>query len=263
MVMAKYAMVTGAASGLGSIFSRLLAEDSYSLILICKHNDKLELTRKDLENKYAVEVEIIDCDLSKPGIVDDIFQKLRNKPIDVLINNAGYGFYGFFNKTDWKIEEEMINLHVMNLTYLTKLILAKMTGQGSGRIMNVSSVAAFLPGPLMAVYYATKAYILSFTLALSNEVKGTGVSVTAFCPGQTKTNFQKTVADLSGSKISSTGIIMADAEKVARYGYKAMMAGKPLAVPGIMNKAILQALRITPRKTALLFVRKMQEKIRR
>jgi len=261
--MKKNAIVTGAASGFGFEFSKLLAEDSYNLILVDINGPGLLEVKQELEKKYIIRIDLIECDLSKMGSVSKIFTRVRSKPVDVLINNAGYGLYGFFTKTDWQIEEDMIHLHVLNLTHLTKLILVKMTDIGSGRIMNVSSVAAFQPGPLMAVYYATKAFILSFTEALSNEVKGTGVTVTAFCPGQTNTNFQKTVASLSGSKVSSTRYFMADRAIAARYGYEAMMAGKQVAVPGIINKIIIQAYRIIPRQSALSFIRKMQEKIRK
>ena len=261
--MEKTAVVTGAASGLGLEFSKLLAGDSFNLILLDIDGPGLLRIKQDLEEKYSVSIDHIVCDLSKTDCINQLQAKVDHLQVDILINNAGYGLYGFFTTTDWQAEEAMINLHILNLTHLTKLILAQMTERRSGRIMNVCSVAAFQPGPLMAVYYATKAYILSFTEALSNEVKGTGVSVTALCPGLTKTKFQETVALRSGSKKPGSGYYCSNVETVAKSGYKAMMAGKSLEVPGLINKALVQAHRFVPRKFALYFVRKMQEKIRK
>lgn len=261
--MKKIAVVTGAASGFGYEFSKLLAGDSYDLILIGKNGPELLKVKHELENKYAVTINVIDHDLSKPGSATAIYSLIRQYNIDVLINNAGFGFSGFFAETNWKYEEEMIHLHVLTLTHLTKLVLADMITRGSGRIMNVSSVAAFQAGPLMAVYYATKAYILLFSEALANEVKGTGVTVTVFCPGQTATNFQKTVAEYSNLKLSDTGMFMADPIRIAKIGYKAMLAGKSVSVPGLINRMIVQMNRIMPRKATVALVRIMQEKIRK
>ena len=159
------------------------------------------------------------------------------------------------------MEEDMINLHVYTLTKLTKMILPDMVGRGRGMIMNVSSVAAFQPGPLMAVYYASKAYILYFSEALANEMKGTGVTVTVFCPGQTDTGFQKAVALKSGTTLSRTPWLD-DPGKAARKGYNAMKAGKAVCIPGLKNKILAQLHRIVPRKTATSLVRLLQEKIR-
>jgi uncharacterized protein len=260
--MGKTAIITGAASGFGLEFSKFLAEDSYELIMIDIDGPGLKKVKQEFEKKYAVRIDVIACDLSKTESISRIYQMVKDKPVDVLINNAGYGLCGFFNDTNWQIEEDMISLQVLNLTHLTKLILNKMIERGMGRIMNVSSVAGFQPGPFMAVYYAIKAYILSFTTALSNEVKGTGVTVTVFCPGQTKTNFQQTVAALSGSRLSSSGPFLADLNKTARYGYDAMMSGKPIAVPGMINKLIVKAGPFIPRKWIIKIVRWLQKKIR-
>jgi uncharacterized protein len=261
--MGKFALITGAASGFGYEFSKLLAEDSYNLILVDINGPGLEEVKQEIVKKYSVGIELLVQDLSKPGCALDIFSTVRQYHIDILINNAGYGLYGFFSATDWQIEEDMISLQVLTLTHLTKLVLKDMIARGKGHIMNVSSMAAFQPGPLMAVYYATKAYILSFSEALANEVKGTGVTVTAFCPGQTETNFQKKVAFYSDSKLSHTGKLMADPRKVAKTGYKAMMAGKSIVIPGKFNKLLVQLHRIMPRKTTVSLVRKLQEKIRK
>lgn len=260
--MKKYALVTGAASGFGLEFSKRLASDGFNLIIIDINEPALQATRYELIEKYHVEVIALAIDLAVPNCSYGVFYKIRHLPVEILINNAGYGLCGFFYSTDWSVEERMIEVHVETLTHLTKLILPGMISRKSGKIMNVSSLAAFQPGPLMAVYYATKAYILSFTEALANELKGTGVTATVFCPGQTSTNFQKTVAEYSNTKQSETNWMTAELSSVAKVGYKAMMAGKHLSVPGIMNNAIMQMNRLVPRKFAAGVVRQIQGKIR-
>jgi|WetSurMetagenome_2_1015567.scaffolds.fasta_scaffold13656_1 uncharacterized protein len=258
----KTALVTGAASGFGFEFSKLLASDSYNLILVDYNEPELDKAKELLSNNYPVMVESIVFDLSLPQAAACIYEKTKGKQVDVLINNAGFGLFGYFNQTDWQTEEAMINLQVTTLTHLTKLFLTNMVARHSGRIMNVSSVAAFQPGPLMAIYYATKSYILSFSQAIANEIKGTGVTVTVFCPGQTKTRFQENVALKSHSEISKSHWI-ADAAKVAAIGYQAMKTGKTLSVPRFGNKLIVQLNRLLPRKTAISFVRILQESIRK
>jgi len=257
----KTALVTGAASGFGLEFSKLLAADGYNLVLVDNDNPRLADARKYLVNYYHCDVENIVSDLALPGAADEIYSKTRDKNIEVLISNAGYGLFGFFCHTNWEIEERMICLHVFTTTRLTKLFLNDMVDRGNGMIMTVSSIAAFQPGPLMAVYYATKAYILNFSEALANEVRGSGVSITVFCPGQTNTRFQQTVADYSGSVLSKSPWLD-DPAKAARLGYNAMKAGKTIAIPGIKNKFLAQLHRVVPRETAASLVRSLQEKIR-
>lgn len=261
--MNRTAIVTGAASGLGFEFSNLLAKDSCDLILIDINESKLKEAKQKIEEIHPIRVSILICDLCKPKIAEYIYEQVKDKKIDVLINNAGYGLYGFFSETNWEIEESMINLHVLTLTHLTKLIIKDMVRNGSGKILNVSSMAAFQPGPLMSVYYATKAYILSFSEALANEVKGTGVTVTVLCPGQTKTNFENIAAKNSNSKVGSINRFTSDPVKVALYGYHAMQAGRSAAVPGIVNKFIVLLVRIIPRLITVRLIRKIQIKIRR
>lgn len=262
--MNKTGLVTGAASGLGYEFSKLLAKDSYDLILIDIDEFKLNDSRQKIEEHHSVKVNTITCDLRTHDIAASIYEKVKNENIDVLINNAGIGLFGFFSETDWEIEESMIQMHVFTMTHLTKLILKEMIGRGRGKILNVSSLAAIQPGgPLMAVYFATKAYILSFSEALANEVKGTGVTVTVLCPGQTKTNFENTAAINSHTKVSKIKAFTADPVKVALYGYNAMKAGKTTAIPGIVNKLIVLLLWILPRRITVHLIRKIQIRIRR
>ncbi len=178
----------------------------------------------------------------------------------MLINNAGFGLFGTFVETDWQREAAMLNLHIMTTTHLTKLILKGMVERGAGKILNMSSLAAFQPGPLMAIYYASKAYILSFSEAIANELKGTGVTVTVLCPGQTKTSFQEVVSEkTSENKINFN---MGCPKEVAAYGYKAMNKGKVVVVPGSINKFLSKLPRIMPRNAAANIVRKIQQKNR-
>jgi uncharacterized protein len=256
----KTALVTGAASGLGFEFSLLLAKDSYNLVLIDIDAKKLEYAKKRIQKAHNTTVQILVKDLSKPNIAQDIIYDIKDTQVDVLINNAGFGLFGSFSVTDWQRESEMLNLHISTTTQLTKLILKGMVDRGNGKILNISSLAAFLPGPLMAIYYASKAYILSFSEAIANELKGTGVTVTALCPGQTKTSFQEVVSSTSCK--NEKAFNMACPIEVAKYGYAAMLKGKTVAIPGRFNKFLATLSRFVPRKMTTSIVRKIQEKNR-
>jgi len=258
--MVKTALVTGAASGLGYEFAQLLAKDGYDLVLIDIDAKKIELVKEELTTLYNSKIKLVIEDLSKTNVAVSIFNDLKHTPIDVLINNAGFGLFGSFSETNWDRESTMLHLHVLTTTHLIKLFLPSMIERKQGKILNVSSLAAFQPGPLMSLYYASKAYMLSFSEAIANELKGTGVTVTALCPGPTKTSFQKVVADSSSdNKISFN---MACPKEVVQYGYNAMMKGKTVAVPGVFNKFLSRLPRILPRNTATSIVRNIQEKNR-
>lgn len=258
--MVKTALVTGAASGLGYEFALLLAKDGYNLVLVDIDTLKLNRVKEEITAICKSDVMLLVEDLSQANIAVVVFNKLKNKPIDVLINNAGFGLFGSFSETNWERESTMLHLHVLTTTHLIKLFLPRMIESGKGRILNVSSLAAFQPGPFMSLYYASKAYMLSFSEAIANELKGTGVTVTALCPGPTKTAFQKVVSSTSSdNKISFN---MACPKSVVRYGYNAMRKGKTVAVPGFFNKLLSRLPRILPRNTATSIVRNIQEKNR-
>jgi len=260
MSSTKTALVTGAASGLGFELALLLAKDSYGLVLIDIDSSKLEEAKNTILKDNNIEITLMVKDLSLVNIAQDIYDDLNNSEIDVIINNAGFGLFGTFYDTNWERDSQMLNLHVLTTTHLIKLILPSMVERGSGKILNLSSLAAFQPGPLMALYYASKAYILSFSEAISNELKGTGVSVTALCPGPTKTSFQSIVSeDSTENKIAFN---MACPKEVAAYGYNAMQKGKSLAIPGGINKFLSFLPRILTRNRATKIVRKIQEKNR-
>ena len=251
----KTSVVTGGASGIGLEFVKILLNDNYKVFVI--DNNKKNL--KDLKSKLnSGNFSCINEDLSERSSPIKIYEKLKDQKIDILINNAGFGTFGKFYKTNWKIEEKMINLHVLNTTLLTKLFLKDMVKRNEGKILNISSVAAFQPGPLMSLYYATKAYILHFTEAISNEVKDKNISISVLCPGQTNTNFQKNVS----SKKNRINFSSSCPEKVAKYGYNSLKNNITVSVPGYLNKLIVFLNRILPRTSSVNIVRFIQEKNR-
>ena len=211
---------------------------------------------------FNVKVTTLIKDLCLPNVAQDIINDISHLQIDVLINNAGFGLFGPFSKTNWERESAMLHLHVITTTHLTKLLLKDMVKRGSGRILNMSSLAAFQPGPLMSIYYASKGYMLSFSEAIANELKGTGVTVTALCPGPTKTAFQETVSAETTSSNNKIKSNMASAKEVASYGYNAMKKGKSYAIPGKFNKFLSIIPRLIPRSSTVSIVRKLQEKNR-
>ncbi|MDO6760198.1 SDR family oxidoreductase [Tamlana sp. 2_MG-2023] len=256
----KTALVTGAASGLGYELAILLAKDQYKLILVDVNPETLAKAKASLLKDFDVEVITLVKDLGVPNVSNEIMSDLGNQPIDVLINNAGFGLFGTFAETDWERESAMLHVHILTATHLTKLVLKGMVERGSGKILNMSSLAAFQPGPLMSIYYASKGYMLSFSEAIANELKGTGVTVTAVCPGPTQTSFQKTVSE--NTKDNKIKFNMGTASEVAAYGYKAMLQGKSYAIPGTFNKFLAILPRFLPRRTASHIVRTIQQKNR-
>lgn len=256
----KTALVTGAASGLGFELSLLLAKDAYNLILIDIDSEKLEKAKTTILDNHKTQITLMVKDLSINNIAKHIYEEINNKQIDVIVNNAGFGLFGTFYDTAWERDSEMLHLHIYTTTHLIKLILPDMVERGSGKILNLSSLAAFQPGPLMALYYASKAYLLSFSQAIANELKGTGVSVTVLCPGPTKTGFQDVVSE--GTSENKIGFNMACPKDVAAYGYKAMHNGKVVAIPGFFNKFLSILPRMLTRNRTTKIVRKIQDKNR-
>lgn len=211
-----------------------------------------------MRNTHNCNIKVIAIDLSKSNSAETVFNAIKNLEIDVLVNCAGFGIYGSFVNTDWKKELAMLNLHIITITHLTKLVLKGMINRDQGKTLNVSSIAAFQPGPMMAFYYASKSYLLSFSEAIANELKETGVSDTVLCPGPTKTCFQEVVSSASSNNRISFN--MACPKEVAAYGYKAMLKGKVVAIPGVFNKFLLNLPRILTRNRTTSIVRKIQEK---
>ena len=246
----KTALITGASSGIGLDLSRQLAREGYDLFLVARSEEKLRALANELGH-----ASVILADLTSPNAPQKIFDAAG--PVDVLVNNAGYGLVGAFPDTDLQKELEMIQVNVVALIHLTKLFLRPMVARNSGHILNAASTAAFQPGPLMAVYYATKGYVLLFSEAIADDLRGTGVTVTALCPGPTATGFPQ-VAGMSHSRLFNLLKPMRSAD-VARYGIRAMNRGQRVAIPGMANKLLTQSIRVSPRRLVTTIVRKLQE----
>jgi short-subunit dehydrogenase len=255
------ALITGGANGIGLELARLMAKDSYNLVLVDQRNE-LPDVKKDLLNiNPGIEIKTIIKDLTDPDAAMKIYEELEKDKviIDVLVNNAGFGHYGEFSETDWETELKMLKLHVINLTHMTKLFLKGMIERKKGKIMNVASMAAFQPSPLMSVYFASKAYILHFSEAIANEVKGTGVTVTVLCPGATKTGFQE-IINAGMPDYADKGWVYTTPRAVAEYGYKAMNRGKVVAIHRFVNYLTANLIRFLPRNIVTNLTRMIQEK---
>jgi short-subunit dehydrogenase len=245
------ALVTGASGGIGYELAKLFARDRVGLVLVARSGDRLATVAQELRSLGAPRVEVIAADLAGADAVPSLLKELsaRRLDVDVLVNNAGYGLSGSFATTDQATELGMIQLNVGALTALTKGVLPGMLARGHGRILNVASTAGFQPGPFAAVYAATKAYVVSFSEALAEELAGSGVTVTTLAPGPTATGFALR-AKMQRSRLFRPGTPMS-ARAVAAAGYSALKRGRRLAVPGLMNKIQLQALRVSPRPWVL------------
>jgi short-subunit dehydrogenase len=256
----KTALITGASSGIGYELAMVHASKKGDLVLVARREDKLLEMKHLLEKKYAIAVEVIALDLIKEGSIAELYNRIveKNICIDYLINNAGFGEFGFFHENDWEKEAAMIDLNIKALTHLTKIFIKEMVKRGNGKILNVASTAAFQPGPLMAVYYATKHYVLAFTEAVANELKGTNVTLTALCPGPTQSGFLD-AANLKDSKLFKR-LKPANSREVAVFGYKKMLAGNTLAIHGWLNRIMAFSTRFLPRKFVASTVRNLQKK---
>jgi hypothetical protein len=246
------ALITGASGGIGLELARVFAEQGYALVLVARNRQRLEEIAVDLK---PTPVQVYAKDLTLVGASEGVLREVPK--VDVLVNNAGYGVYGPFSTTPIEEELGMLQLNMTALVVLTKLYLPGMLAARNGKILNVASTAAFQPGPLMALYYASKAFVLSFSEAIANELQGTGVSVTALCPGPTATGFQARTG-LEKSRLFQRMKVM-DARTVAEAGYRGLMAGKPVVIPGLMNKLLVQSVRFSPRALVTKIARMMQE----
>jgi uncharacterized protein len=252
------ALITGASSGIGLDLAKLMAP-SFDLIITARNQSDLETIARELETAHGNHVHVIPADLAKPDAPKQLFSEIERRGIqlDILVNNAGFGSYGAFAESDHQTDLDMIQVNITALTSLTKLALPGMLARKRGRIMNVASTAGFQPGPLMAVYYATKAYVIMFSEAIANELKGSGVTVTCLCPGATATKFAGR-AKMEESRLFKMGAMRS--EDVARAGYRAMMRGRTMVIPGLFNKLLMQSVRFSPRKLVTAVSRMVQEK---
>lgn len=255
--MNKYALITGATFGIGYELATLFAADRHNLILVARNKNRLSEISKELIDKHNIDVRIIEKDLSLPNSAKEVFQEVNKKNLEVefLINNAGFGNQGKFWETNLNTEIDMIQLNITSLVHLTKLFLPKMIENRRGKILNVASTAAFQPGPFMNIYYATKAFVLSFSEALDSELNGTGVTSTTLCPGPTKTEFQSR-AEINNTRLVKTKIMgFMSAEKVAQIGYNGLIKGKRLVIPGLLNRVGVMGVRFAPRKLITCVIR--------
>jgi short-subunit dehydrogenase len=252
-------LVTGASSGIGRELAWLAAKDRRDVVLVARRRERLELLSGELASRFGIAADIVIADLAEDGEAERVVAAAEKRgPIEILVNAAGLGVHGFFWETPLDVERDTIRVNVRALTELTKLCVQRMVSRGSGRILNLASTAAFQPGPLMAVYYATKAYVLSFTEAVAEELRGTGVTATALCPGPTLTEFQER-AGLADVPLIR-GPLVTDAAKVARAGWDGMKKGKRVVVPGLANRILAAGTRVTPRRLATRVARRLQER---
>lgn len=254
-------LITGASGGIGLELAKVFAAHDCDLILVARTKERLEVARHELMEKFQCSVRVFDFDLTFSNAPKKLYDALEldNIAIDVLVNNAGFADYGLFDQASLKKQLEMIDLNVRALVELTGLFLPGMLERKHGKVLNVASTAAFQPGPLMAVYYATKAFVLSFSEAIRSEVKGRGVFVTALCPGPTKTNFADNSA-LQQSRLLR-GFPLMSAESVAKMAYFALMKNTAVVVPGMLNKFLAFLARVVPRSVATFFSRRALERI--
>ena len=255
-----YTLITGASSGIGYELAKNFARNKHNLILVARSTNKLQDLKSEILAQHQIQVEVLTCDLSQPQSAQKLFETVQNKKwsVDILVNNAGFGTHGTFVDIELKKTQDMIQLNIVTLTELTKLFLPDMISKKSGRILNVASTASFQPGPLMSVYYATKAFVLFFSEGIFEELKNTGVTVTALCPGPTESGFQQ-AANLGDVNLFDT-MKIPTSKMVAEYGYKALMQGKVVAVHGGMNKIFSSTVGIFPRGLVRKLVMKLQQK---
>ena len=254
-----YALITGASAGIGREFARIHASHGGNCVLVARRGDALRELQHELVSAYGVRVEVIEADLAEADAAERICTVLNERGIvvDILINNAAFGMYGQFQEADLARNTDMIAVNITSLVQLTRLVLPGMIARGSGRILNVASTAAFLPGPTMSVYYASKAFVLHFSEAIADDMRNTGVTVTALCPGPTESEF----ADVARVRKSAAfqRLPVPSSHAVAAYGYHAMLRGKRVAIHGMLNALTARLVGLVPRALVVRVVRMIQQ----
>lgn len=255
-----YALITGASSGIGRDLTHCFAADGWSVILTARRETQLQHLAQEVSSKYGISAQVLAGDLSDPKTPEELFKSCESQcwEVGALVNNAGFGNYGTFHESDLQKELSLIQVNITALTHLCKLFIQPMISRQRGYILNVGSTAGFQPGPLMAVYYASKAYVVHFSEAIANELKDFGIHVSVLCPGPTQTEFVEQ-AGMEGSKLFKSMHVM-DSSSVAQAGYDGLMTGKTVVIPGLMNKLTVQSNRISPRKWVTKVVRQIQER---
>lgn len=253
------ALITGASGGIGYELARVMAADHWDLVLAAHSGDKLSELAGQLASAYQVQVNTVPIDLAVPGVARQLFAAATaaGPPLTAVVNNAGFGLFGPFAEADPASIDQLIQLNIAALTDLTRLALPDMVARRSGYILNVASAAAFQPGPLMAIYYASKAYVLHFSEAIAEELSGSGVFVTALCPGATETGFAQRAA-MEDSRLFQGGVL--SAATVAQAGYRGMLSGRRVVIPGWKYKVLTTAVRFSPRTLTAKIAKAMQER---
>lgn len=231
-------LITGASWGFGYELAKKFAQDAYNLVLVARSEDRLNEIATDLKNKFGINVTVVAKDLFSPSAPEEIYQLMADKniQIDILVNNAGFGTYGQFSEIETQKDLNLVQLNVAVVTHMTKLFIKDMLARRQGKILNVASMAAYLPGPYMATYFASKAYVKSFTESVNEEVKGSGVTLMALCPGVAATKFQETAANEKALIGGTIDALVMSAEDVVDVAYKDFQHGKSLSIPGASNK---------------------------
>ncbi len=258
----KTSLITGASAGLGVEYARLFARDGYDLVLVARRGERLEELAGELEKKYGITALVLVADLRESSAPQRIFDALAaaEREIDFLVNSAGFGTTGAFVNLDTMRELDLIDVNIRALTHLTRLFLPGMVARKRGRVLNIASIAGFVPGPYMATYYASKAFVLSLTEALAYELHGTGVTATASCPGPVETEFGAVSGNGKSVLFAKGG---ANASLVALHGYRAMHAGEVIAIPGLKNKLAAQAIQLGPRAASRASAARLNLPVRR
>jgi len=250
--MSEWALITGASTGIGRELARCFAADRFNLVLVARNQGRLEELADELHEQHGITAKVLARNLAQPGAPQDLFESLRDTPVSVLVNNAAIGVYGPFAEGELGAQTNVMQLNMRALVELTHLFVQPMLARQSGRILNVASLAAFQPGPTVNIYYASKAFVHSFSYALAMELEGTGVTVTALCPGTTRTEF----FGRAGMRLPGGWFTM-DARTVAEIGYRGLMRGKRVVIPGLMNKLAAALARRGPVCVAAEAVRKI------
>jgi short-subunit dehydrogenase len=256
------ALITGASGGIGFELARVFAEKGYDLVVVARRESAMQSLADEVQQKFNTRTTILVKDLTLPGSPEEVFAAVQAQrlTVDVLVNNAGFALYGEFTELDTEKQLQLLQLNIVTLTHLTKLFVTVMKARKSGRVLNIASTAAFVPGPLMAVYYASKAYVLSFSEAIAKELEGTGVTVSTLCPGPTESGFQERAA-MTESKLVQDRSTLMKADTVARIGYEGLMAGKAVIIPGTVNKIQTLLPRIVPRELVPTIVMNAQSRV--
>jgi hypothetical protein len=255
--MNEWALITGGSMGIGYELAKVFAANKFNLVLVARNEARLTKVAEELRAEHGVEIKILVKDLSLSNAPQEILDFLRGIPISVLVNNAGFGWRGAFAECDLQRQAlDMMHVNMDSLVALTRLFVPPMLARKQGRILNVASTAAFQPGPFANIYFATKAFVLSFSTALAEELAGTGVTVTALCPGSTRTEF----FERAGMKGMRRDGLMMDAGVVARAGYHGLMRGKRVVIPGALNKLTATLANFVPTGVTTKIVRKINGK---